>query len=46
MKFQVLDIIPAVREAAPTTLWEAEDPYGNRPESAHANTRSENAYVH
>jgi alkanesulfonate monooxygenase SsuD/methylene tetrahydromethanopterin reductase-like flavin-dependent oxidoreductase (luciferase family) len=45
-----LEVIPAVREAAPTTLWEAEDPYGSRPESAHptahATNRSEIAYVH
>jgi len=46
-----LEVIPAVRAAAPTTLWEAGDPYGNRPgftrsnPSAHA-SRSENALVH
>lgn len=30
-----LEVIPAVRAAAPTTLWEAGDPYGSRPASAH-----------
>jgi hypothetical protein len=35
-----LEVIPAVRAAAPTTLWEAEDPYGNRPKSAHATDHS------
>jgi alkanesulfonate monooxygenase SsuD/methylene tetrahydromethanopterin reductase-like flavin-dependent oxidoreductase (luciferase family) len=30
-----LEVIPAVRAAAPTTLWESEDPYGSRPESPH-----------
>jgi alkanesulfonate monooxygenase SsuD/methylene tetrahydromethanopterin reductase-like flavin-dependent oxidoreductase (luciferase family) len=35
-----LAVIPAVRAAAPTTLWEAEDPYGNRPESAHVTDNS------
>jgi alkanesulfonate monooxygenase SsuD/methylene tetrahydromethanopterin reductase-like flavin-dependent oxidoreductase (luciferase family) len=35
------EVIPAVRAAAPTTLWEAEeDPYGSRPESAHSTSRS------
>ncbi|WP_432245260.1 LLM class flavin-dependent oxidoreductase [Arthrobacter sp. G.S.26] len=29
-----LEVIPAVRAAAPTTLWEAEDPYGLRPQPA------------
>ncbi|MDQ0632105.1 alkanesulfonate monooxygenase SsuD/methylene tetrahydromethanopterin reductase-like flavin-dependent oxidoreductase (luciferase family) [Arthrobacter pascens] len=43
-----LEVIPAVRAAAPTTLWEAGDPYGNRPESARPSTtsRSENVLVH
>jgi len=44
-------VIPAVRAAAPTTLWEAGDPYGNRPEFTRSNpsanaSRSENALVH
>lgn len=30
------DVIPAVRAAAPTTLWETADPYGRRPEFAGA----------
>jgi alkanesulfonate monooxygenase SsuD/methylene tetrahydromethanopterin reductase-like flavin-dependent oxidoreductase (luciferase family) len=42
-----LEVIPAVRAAAPTTLWEAEDPYGNRPESARTSTtRSHFVYAH
>jgi alkanesulfonate monooxygenase SsuD/methylene tetrahydromethanopterin reductase-like flavin-dependent oxidoreductase (luciferase family) len=42
-----LDVIPAVRAAAPTTLWGAEDPYGSRPESATPNAkRSTHAYAH
>ncbi|WP_314323425.1 LLM class flavin-dependent oxidoreductase [Paenarthrobacter ilicis] len=31
-----LEVIPAVRAAAPTTLWEAVDPFGGRPEFAGA----------
>jgi alkanesulfonate monooxygenase SsuD/methylene tetrahydromethanopterin reductase-like flavin-dependent oxidoreductase (luciferase family) len=31
-----LEVIPAVRAAAPTSLWEAGDPFGGRPESAGA----------
>jgi alkanesulfonate monooxygenase SsuD/methylene tetrahydromethanopterin reductase-like flavin-dependent oxidoreductase (luciferase family) len=42
-----LEVIPAVRAAAPTTLWEAGDPYGSRPESAAPNAnRSNHAYAH
>ncbi|KQQ83552.1 LLM class flavin-dependent oxidoreductase [Arthrobacter sp. Leaf137] len=46
-----LEVIPAVRAAAPTTLWEAGDPYGNRPGFTRSNpsanaSRSENALVH
>lgn len=41
-----LEVIPAVRAAAPTTLWEASDPYGSRPESADVNAqRSYIAYA-
>jgi hypothetical protein len=39
-----LEVIPAVRAAAPTTLWEAEDPYGNRPEFPQS-TRSATTHV-
>jgi alkanesulfonate monooxygenase SsuD/methylene tetrahydromethanopterin reductase-like flavin-dependent oxidoreductase (luciferase family) len=31
-----LEVIPAVRAAAPTSLWEPSDPYGGRPEAAGA----------
>ncbi|NQD90443.1 LLM class flavin-dependent oxidoreductase, partial [Paenarthrobacter sp. CM16] len=31
-----LEVIPAVRAAAPTTLWESGDPFGGRPELAGA----------
>jgi alkanesulfonate monooxygenase SsuD/methylene tetrahydromethanopterin reductase-like flavin-dependent oxidoreductase (luciferase family) len=31
-----LEVIPAVRAAAPTSLWESADPFGGRPESAGA----------
>lgn len=31
-----LEVIPAIRAAAPTTLWEPTDPYGGRPEFAGA----------
>jgi alkanesulfonate monooxygenase SsuD/methylene tetrahydromethanopterin reductase-like flavin-dependent oxidoreductase (luciferase family) len=42
-----LDVIPAVRAAAPTTLWGAEDPYGSRRKSATPNAnRSTHAYAH
>lgn len=34
------EVIPAVRAAAPTTLWEEQDPYGRRPESAKATFRA------
>jgi alkanesulfonate monooxygenase SsuD/methylene tetrahydromethanopterin reductase-like flavin-dependent oxidoreductase (luciferase family) len=34
-----LEVIPAVRAAAPTTLWEPADPFGGRPESAGASER-------
>ncbi|MCA4134986.1 LLM class flavin-dependent oxidoreductase [Arthrobacter sp. M4] len=30
------EVIPVVRASAPTTLWEAADPYGGRPEAAGA----------
>lgn len=41
------EVIPVVRAAAPTTLWEDEDPYGSRPETANAHTnRSDHAYAH
>lgn len=38
------EVIPAVRAAAPTTLWESEDPYGNRPEFPQS-TRSATTHV-
>lgn len=39
------DVIPTVRAAAPTTLWEDEDTYGSRPQSTHAPT-SRSTYAH
>jgi alkanesulfonate monooxygenase SsuD/methylene tetrahydromethanopterin reductase-like flavin-dependent oxidoreductase (luciferase family) len=44
-----LEVVPAVRAAAPTTLWEAADPYGRRPAAAAADAnanRSNHAYAH
>ena len=38
-----LEVIPAVRAAAPTTLWAAGDPYAGRPESARGATEPDAA---
>jgi alkanesulfonate monooxygenase SsuD/methylene tetrahydromethanopterin reductase-like flavin-dependent oxidoreductase (luciferase family) len=40
------EVMPVVRAAAPTTLWESEDPYGSRPDTAHPTNRSNHVHAH